>query len=81
MVLGAVAARAGHLAEELLVVVVMAGDDAAFAFEDLVELAAVEPDAAAGAAGVDAHATAFDRDEVAPAAGAWSVAGVPVNLP
>ena len=53
----------------------MAGDHLALAREDLVELAAVEPDAAAVPAGVDAHAAAFELDELAPAAGAWSVSG------
>ena len=60
-------AASGHLAEELLVVVLHAGDDTPLAFEDLVELTAIEPDAAALAARVDPDAAAFELDELATA--------------
>ncbi len=66
---------AGHLAQELVVVVVRAGDVAVLALEDLVELTAVEEDAAALAAGIDADAAAFHLDELAPASGAWALGG------
>jgi nicotinamidase-related amidase len=58
---------ARHLAEELLVVLLHAGDDAALAFEDLIELTAVQPHASALAARVDPDAAAFKLYELATA--------------
>ena len=66
---------AGHLTEELFVVVLCARHVAVLALEDLVELTAVEEDTAALAAGVDADAAAFHLDELATARGAWALGG------
>src|SRR5688572_25034690 len=59
----------GHLAHEVLLVVVDRADHAALVLEYAVELATVQPDAAAAAAGVDADAAAVELHQLAAAGG------------
>jgi hypothetical protein len=56
------------LAQERLVVFIAAVEGLGLALEDLVELAAVQPDAAARAARVHAHARALHLDQLRPVA-------------
>ena len=71
----AVPGLAGHLAEERLVVLVDVRDRALLALDDLIELTAVQEDAAALATGVDLDPAAVEFDELAAALRAGSLGG------
>ena len=62
------AAAPRDLAQERLVVLIPAVEGLRLALEDLVELTAIQPDAAARAARVDAHARALHLDQLRPVA-------------